>query len=91
MPPQASRVAHHGGEAIRLTGKVDEMAARLKNPRGCIVKKGRDPWIVQTKNRPQLTLEALADVDAGNLIDHAAVQAWADSLGSASPLPTPRP
>jgi len=34
-------------------------------------------------------LHALADVDGGNVIDHQAVQAWADSLDTASPLPVP--
>ncbi|WP_262499025.1 hypothetical protein [Pseudomonas sp. WS 5011] len=35
------------------------------------------------------TLQALADVDACRVIDHQAVQAWADSLGTEPPLPTP--
>jgi len=38
----------------------------------------------------RLTQEALADVDAGNVIDHQAVQAWAESLNTDSPLPTPK-
>jgi hypothetical protein len=38
-----------------------------------------------------MTLQALADVDAGAVIDQAQVQAWADSLSSAAPLPAPRP
>jgi predicted transcriptional regulator len=37
-----------------------------------------------------LTREALADVDAGQVIDHQAVQAWAESLGSDTVLPVPR-
>ena len=32
----------------------------------------------------------LADVDAGRVIEHQAVQAWADSLSTAQPLPIPR-
>ena len=36
-----------------------------------------------------MTLEALADVDAGRVIDHQAIQAWADSLGTDTPLPPP--
>jgi transcriptional regulator with XRE-family HTH domain len=36
------------------------------------------------------TLEALADVDSGHVIDHQAVQAWADSLGTRKPRPPPR-
>jgi ribosomal protein L12E/L44/L45/RPP1/RPP2 len=43
----------------------------------------------QEEERHQLTLEALADVDVGNVIDHQAVQAWADSLDTGRPLPIP--
>lgn len=41
-------------------------------------------------SRQQRTSEALADVDAGRVIDHQAVQEWAGSLGSTDPLPVPR-
>jgi predicted transcriptional regulator len=34
----------------------------------------------QEEERRRLTLEALDDVDAGRVIDHQVVQAWADSL-----------
>jgi len=45
---------------------------------------------METKEeRRRLTLEALADVDAGNVIDHQAIQTWADSLDTDSPLPIP--
>lgn len=36
--------------------------------------------IDQEEVRSRLTREALEDVDAGRVIDHQAVQAWADSL-----------
>ena len=36
-----------------------------------------------------MTLEALADVDAGHAIDHQTVRAWADSLSTDKPLPPP--
>jgi len=39
--------------------------------------------------RRRMTLEAMADVDAGQAIDHQSVQAWADSLGADQPLPPP--
>lgn len=39
-------------------------------------------WIDQAEERSRLTLEALADVDAGRVIDHQTVQAWAGSLRS---------
>jgi hypothetical protein len=41
--------------------------------------------------RLQRTLRALADVDAGRLIDDEAMQAWADSLGTDRELPIPQP
>jgi predicted transcriptional regulator len=75
---------------LPLAEKVDEMATRLDRSRGWIVKQALSAWIAQEEERRQLTLEALADVDAGRVIDHQAVQAWADSLDSDNPLPAPR-
>ena len=43
------------------------------------------------ERRRKLTLEGLADVDAGRLIDDEAMQAWADSLGTDRELPIPEP
>jgi predicted transcriptional regulator len=75
---------------LPLAEKVDEMAARLERSRGWIVKQALSAWIEQEEERRRLTLEALADVDAGRVIDHQAVAAWADSLGADSSLPLPR-
>ncbi|HHW4876575.1 TPA: CopG family transcriptional regulator, partial [Escherichia coli] len=44
----------------------------------------------QEEERDRLTQEALADVNAGRVIDHQAVQAWADSLSTDQPLSVPR-
>jgi hypothetical protein len=46
---------------------------------------------VTANRRRQLTLEGLADVDAGRLIDNEAMRVWADSLGTVQELPVPRP
>ncbi|WP_122461619.1 ribbon-helix-helix protein, CopG family [Pseudomonas orientalis] len=73
-----------------LAQKVDQMAARMDRSRGWVVKQALADWIDQEEERSRLTLEAMADVDAGRVIDHQAVQAWADSLGTDSPLPVPR-
>jgi hypothetical protein len=43
-----------------------------------------------SQQEEQLTREALADVDAGHVIDHHVVQAWALSLDPGYPLQTPR-
>ena len=75
---------------IPLAEKVDQIAARLERSRGWIMKQALSAWIEQEEDRTRLTREALADVDAGHVIDHQAVQAWADSLSSDEPLPVPR-
>lgn len=75
---------------LPLAEKVDQMAARLERSRGWIMKQALSAWIAQEEERDRLTHEALADVDAGRVIDHQAVQAWAGSLGTEEPLPVPR-
>ena len=74
---------------LPLAEKVDALAARLERPRGWIVKQALAAFVDQEEERRRLTLEALADVDAGSVIDHQAVQAWADSLDSEKPAPRP--
>lgn len=73
-----------------LAERVDQMALRLERSRGWIVKQALMAWIEQEEERSRLTREALADVDAGHIIDHQSVQAWADSLDDDAPLQSPR-
>jgi len=89
MTPTATKVltAHL---PIPLADKVDQMALRLERSRGWIMKQALSAWLAQEEERDRLTQEALADVDNAHVIDHAAVQAWAQSLSTAQPLPTPR-
>lgn len=75
---------------LPLAEKVDQMAARLERSRGWIMKQALSAWIDQEEERSRMTREALADVDANLVIDHQAVQAWADSLSTDTPLPVPR-
>ncbi|MGY5776403.1 CopG family ribbon-helix-helix protein [Rhizobium sp. LEGMi135b] len=74
---------------LSLAEKVDLMADRLERSRGWIMKQALTAWLDQEEERERLTREALSDVDNGNVIDHQAVQAWADSLSGDEPLPTP--
>jgi len=74
---------------LALAEKVDSLAARLERSRGWIIKQALAAWIEQEEERRRLTLEGLADIDAGRVIDHEAVQAWAESLGTDDPLPVP--
>lgn len=75
---------------LPLAEKVDQLAARLERSRGWIMKQALSAWIDQEEERSRLTREALADVDAGSVINHQSIQAWADSLSSDTPLPVPR-
>ncbi len=74
---------------LPLAIKVDQMAARLERSRGWIVKQALSAWVDLEEERSRLTREAMADVDAGRVIDHQAVQAWADSLDTEHPLSVP--
>lgn len=75
---------------IPLADKVDQIAARMERSRGWIMKQALSAWVDQEEERRRLTIEAMADVQSAQVIDHQSVQAWADSLGSDNPLPVPR-
>ncbi|HVV93666.1 MAG TPA: ribbon-helix-helix domain-containing protein [Hyphomicrobiales bacterium] len=76
---------------LPLAEKVDELAARLDRSRGWVVKQALTAWVAREEEEYRLTLEALANVDAGRVVDQAAVEAWANSLGTDKPLPLPKP
>lgn len=63
-----------------LAEKLDGLAERLDRPRGWIVKEAIASYISLEDKRYQLTLEALADVDANRAVDHAEIEAWAAGL-----------
>ena len=75
-----------------LANKVDELAAKLDRPKGSIVTEALAAWVELEEERHQLTLEGLADVDAGRLIDDAGIEAWIKGLETDPSLPalTPR-
>jgi predicted transcriptional regulator len=66
-----------------LAKQVERLAARLERSRDWVVKQALSAWVEQEEERHRLTMEGLADVEAGRVIDHQAVQVWADSLGAA--------
>lgn len=75
---------------ISMAEKVDQLAERLERSRGWIMKQALSSWIAQEEERDRLTREALAEVDEGRVVDHDAVQAWADSLNTDEPRSIPR-
>lgn len=76
---------------VELAERVDEIAERLERSKNWIVKQALYAWLDQEEERSRLTREALADVDAGRVIDHQAIQAWANTLSTDTPLTEPRP
>lgn len=67
---------------INLAKMVDQAAARLDRSRGWIVQKALADWLGHEEERRRLTREALADVDAGRVLDHKDLQDWVDKLGA---------
>lgn len=62
-----------------LADRVDAAAERLDRPRAWIVKQALAAWL-REEDRHRATLEALAQVDAGETVDHEVVKAWAKSV-----------
>ncbi len=75
---------------LPLAEKVDALAVQLERSRGWIIKQALADWVAQQEELRLLTLEAMEDVDAGRVIQHQAVQEWADRIDSSQPLPLPR-
>lgn len=71
---------------LPLAEKIDRLAERLERSHGWIVEQALVAWVDQQEERLRLTSEAMADVDAGRVVDHQTVRAWADSLSTARPL-----
>jgi predicted transcriptional regulator len=66
-----------------LADKLDGLADRLDRPKGWIVKEAIASYIALEEKRHLLTLEALADVDAGRTLDHVEVERWIEGLSKA--------
>ncbi len=76
---------------LPLAEKIDKMSVRLERSRGWIMKQALSAWVDQEEERDRLTREALADVDAGLVVEQQDVKAWANSLSTGDPLPIPKP
>ncbi|MBL4832670.1 MAG: ribbon-helix-helix protein, CopG family [Pseudomonas sp.] len=65
------------------------MAEHLERSKSWIIRQALAAWVDQEEERSRMTHEALAEADAGRLTDHQAVQVWADSLSTETPLSVP--
>jgi len=72
-----------------LAAKLDTLAERLERSPGWVMKQALAAWVEREEERHRLTLEALADVDAGRGVSHEQVKDWAANLGTDKPLPLP--
>jgi predicted transcriptional regulator len=75
---------------LSLADQVDDLAQRMERSRGWIVKQALAAYLEREERQRKLTLEALADVDAGKGVTHAQVKAWAASLGTDKPKALPK-
>lgn len=75
---------------VPLAEQVDELASRLDRSRGWVVRQALAAFVEQEEHRRRLTLEGMADVDAGRGLPHRNVKEWAARLGTeeATDLPT---
>lgn len=65
---------------IALAREIDRIAERLDRPRGWVVKEALTRYVDLERRRAALTKEGLDDIDAGRVVDHAEVEAWAATL-----------
>ncbi|MDP3874422.1 MAG: ribbon-helix-helix domain-containing protein [Methyloversatilis sp.] len=70
---------------VALAEQVDHLAARLERSRGWVVKQALAAYVEREAERYRLTLEAMADVEAGKGVSHPDVKAWAASLNTDTP------
>ena len=68
-----------------LAREVDLLAKQLDRPRGWIVAEALSLYVDLERKRHELTLEAMAEVDAGRAVDHADIEAWSRALPRKKP------
>jgi predicted transcriptional regulator len=74
---------------LALVEHVDDHAALLRRSRAWVVRQALAAWVDWEEEKWRRTLEGMADVEAGRVIDDEDVRAWIESLSTDSPLPPP--
>jgi len=75
---------------VTLVDRMDEMAARLDRSKQWLVRKAVVAYMARAERERQMIQEGLDDVDAGRFVSMAAMEKWADSLGTDNELPLPK-
>ncbi len=76
-----------------LLQRLDATATRLRRSKGWIINEAVREYLereAQRQRRDEETREALAELDAGQVVDGDEVLAWIDSWGSDKELEPPR-
>ncbi|HVW92717.1 MAG TPA: ribbon-helix-helix domain-containing protein [Devosia sp.] len=76
---------------VAMAEKMDKYAQQMERSRGWIVKQAVANWLAWEEEKHRMTLEALAEVDAGLFIEDEDMAAWIESLDTDNPLPPPQP
>ncbi len=63
-----------------LVARMDEIAERLDRSKSWIVREAISEWLADEQKRYELTLEGLADIQAGRTYSHEEVLAMAETL-----------
>jgi predicted transcriptional regulator len=57
----------------KLASELDEVAERMERSKSWIMREAVGQWLAEEQRRYELTLEAIADIDAGRTILHEEV------------------
>ncbi|AYV49635.1 CopG family transcriptional regulator [Caulobacter flavus] len=68
-----------------LAEQIGRLAVRQDRSQDSVVREALTAWADREERFRALTLEGLADVDAGRLVEQATMEAWADSLDTDAP------
>jgi predicted transcriptional regulator len=74
-----------------IADRVEQLAEQRGRTPASVIEEALSCWIDQEDESARMTLEALAEVDAGLVVDDEDVRAWVESLGTENPLPMPVP
>ena len=76
-----------------LQEPLEKVASELRRPKAWVINEALAAYLERENQQQRMyreTLEGLADVEAGRLIDGEQVMAWIESWGSDRELPPPR-
>ncbi len=70
--------------------KLEQEAKRTKRSKAFLVQEVVADYLHMLERQDEMVRVAIASADRGELISHEDMMAWANSLGTESPLPSPK-